>query len=308
MEEIGNLKIHQCLNIETGELMVVKCISLSENQAEALKEYENLRNEVQLLKSLEHPNILKYYQSELTQDQTCVNIIQEYVPSGSISNLIEKYEKIEEAIIRIYAKQILKALTCLHSHEIIHRYLNCASALVTETGSIKLSGFRFSKKAGDAENFCIINENPSWIAPEIIQQKEYSTSADIWSFGCLILEMITGKPPWFSKTSDLKEIKKLLEETEEIPNMPTCMLSLQSFIKLCLNRNPLARPTALQLLKHKFITGKTYSIEFNDEYQDINDVRPSFRGGLRESTDANIQAVIHEINSQNSEWDSFDEL
>ncbi|CAG9324653.1 unnamed protein product [Blepharisma stoltei] len=312
LEEDSNSKLYQCLNIETGEIMAVKTIILHSNSEDPIREFEIIRNQYQIIKELDHPNILKYYQSELSNDQKMINIIQEFIPSGSIANLIQKYEKIEESIIRIYAKQILKALSCLHNSEIIHGGLRSSHIMITESGNIKLSGFQNSRKlCGEIMwKFEDTAENPFCVAPEILQNKEISLLADIWSFGCLVLEMTTGKPPYSDFSKDPKEALKIIRDTEQLPNIPqTISMSLQSLIKSCLQRSPILRPKASQLLKHRFITGKAYSIEFLDNFagSNIEDVRPSqkpYRYGHKDSTDTNIQAVIHE---QDSDGDSHDE-
>lgn len=99
-----------------------------------------------MLKTLTHPNIVRYYQTELNADGRSVDIILEFVPGGSIRQLLDKYHAFDERLVKIYTRQMLEGLRYLHANGIIHRDLKCANVLVDNLGVIKLSDFGASKK------------------------------------------------------------------------------------------------------------------------------------------------------------------
>ena len=99
-----------------------------------------------MLRALNHPNIVKYYGSEISEDDQGVDIILEFVPGGSIRQLLDKFMHFEERLVKIYTRQMLEGLQYLHDKNIIHRDLKCANVLVDNTGTIKLSDFGASKK------------------------------------------------------------------------------------------------------------------------------------------------------------------
>lgn len=100
-------------------------------------------------------------------------------------------------MIRVYSRQILEGLHYLHSHRIVHRDIKGANILIDNNGIAKLADF------GAATNLIQSDDNPKslhgtpyWMAPEVIHQTGHSRQADIWSLGCTVIEMFTGKPPW----------------------------------------------------------------------------------------------------------------
>ena len=99
-----------------------------------------------MLRALNHPNIVKYFGSEIHEDQSGVDIILEFVPGGSIKQLLEKFMQFDERLVKIYTRQMLEGLKYLHDNSIIHRDLKCANVLVDNRGTIKLSDFGASKK------------------------------------------------------------------------------------------------------------------------------------------------------------------
>ena len=234
-----------------------------------------MKTEVQLLRELQHPNVVTYYQTDLPTDYSGIFVVLEYVPGGSLKRLISKYGHLEESIVKTYIKQLLEGLKYLHSHEVIHRDLKCANVLVSSDGKIKLTDFGSSVKltSCDKELSKSIQGSPCFIAPEVLLRQSHSYSADIWSLGCMIIEMLTGEAPWSNFSKDEKQLFKLITHTKIRPNMPLCSVILKDVITQCLQRNPLQRPTAKQLLEHKFFESKEEAIEVSMNGSQISTTR-----------------------------------
>jgi hypothetical protein len=119
----------------------------------------------------------------------------EYCIGGSVSKLLETYKSLSESIIRKYTQQILEGLEYLHCHNIIHRDIKGANILVDRDGICKLSDFGGAKII--EEEIDIRKQSfkgtPNWMAPETVKKLEYSRFSDIWSLGCTVIEMSTGK-------------------------------------------------------------------------------------------------------------------
>jgi serine/threonine protein kinase len=114
---------------------------------------------------------------------------------GSVAKVLETYKTLSESIIRKYTLQILEGLEYLHAHNIIHRDIKGANILVDRDGVCKLSDFGGAKIMAEEINLKknSFRGTPNWMAPETVKRLEYTRYSDIWSVGCTIIEMLTGK-------------------------------------------------------------------------------------------------------------------
>lgn len=124
-----------------------------------------------------------------------LKIYMEFVDGGSIASLIKTYNPFTENIAARYTKQILEGLEYLHYHKVVHWDIKGANVLVTRNGVVKLSDFGSAKRICSYEVSMI--GTIAWMAPEVIAAKGYNWFADIWSLGCTVYEMLTGKPPFW---------------------------------------------------------------------------------------------------------------
>ncbi|GKE10588.1 mitogen-activated protein kinase kinase kinase NPK1, partial [Tanacetum coccineum] len=228
-----------------------------------------LEEEVKLLKNLSHPNIVRYLGT--AREEESLNIFLEFVPGGSISSLLGKFGSFPESVIRMYTKQILLGLEYLHKNGIMHRDIKGANILVDNKGRIKLADFGASKKVVELATMTgakSMKGTPYWMAPEVIVQTGHSFSADIWSVGCTVIEMATGKPPW---SQQYQEVAALFHigTTKAHPPIPDHLSAdAKDFLLKCLEGEPNLRPDALELLQHPFVTA---------EY---NETHPVFRASV----------------------------
>uniref|UniRef100_A0A1J3JQL1 mitogen-activated protein kinase kinase kinase n=1 Tax=Noccaea caerulescens TaxID=107243 RepID=A0A1J3JQL1_NOCCA len=252
--------VYMGMNLDSGELLAVKQVLIGSNCASKEKtqaHIQELEEEVKLLKNHSHPNIVRYL-GTVREDET-LNILLEFVPGGSISSVLEQFGPLPESVVGKFTKQLLLGLEYLHNHAIMHRDIKGANILVDNEGCIKLADFGASKQVAELATISgakSMKGTPYWMAPEVILQTGHSFSADIWSVGCTVIEMVTGKAPW---SEQYKEIAAIFHigTTKSHPPIPENLSSdAEDFLLKCLQKEPNTRPTASELLKHPFVTGK----------------------------------------------------
>ena len=148
------------------------------------------------MKKLKHENIVKYI--DCIETEGFLNIILEYIESGSLASIIKKFGAFPESLVSIYVKQVLKGLEYLHQEGVVHRDIKGANILTTKDGIVKLADFGVATSLNeDVKSFSLVG-TPYWMAPEVIEMSGHiSTSCDIWSLGCTVIELITTNPPYF---------------------------------------------------------------------------------------------------------------
>ncbi|GAV88881.1 Pkinase domain-containing protein [Cephalotus follicularis] len=238
-------------NSDSGHMCAIKEVRLVSDDQTSRESLKQLNQEINLLNQLSHPNIVRYYGSELSEETLSVYL--EYVSGGSIHKLLQEYGPFSEPVIQNYTRQILSGLAYLHGRNTVHRDIKGANILVDPNGEIKLADFGMAKHITACSSMLSFKGSPYWMAPEVVMNTNgYSLAVDIWSLGCTILEMAMSKPPW-SQYEGVAAIFKI-GNSKDIPEIPENLSNdVKSFVKLCLQRDPSARPTASQLLDHSFV-------------------------------------------------------
>ncbi|KAI5790117.1 hypothetical protein EDC01DRAFT_630823 [Geopyxis carbonaria] len=251
--------VYLALNALTGELMAVKQVEMPTNSKEDTRKQgmiDALTREIALLKDLQHQNIVQYLASN--KEDNCFNIFLEYVPGGSVAAMLNNYGPLEEPLVRNFVRQILAGLAYLHGKNIIHRDIKGANVLVDNKGGIKISDFGISKKVEAGLLTSASAHRPSlqgsvfWMAPEVVKQTSYTLKADIWSLGCLIVEMFTGSHP-YPDCSQLQAIFKI-GTSGSAPQIPTkSTTEAKTFLGQTFELDHNKRPTADELLLSPFL-------------------------------------------------------
>ena len=187
--------VFRALNFLTGETVAIKSISLLTLAPSSLPD---IMSEIDLLKNLNHPNIVKY--KGFARDKDNLFIVLEYCENGSLQTILKKFGKFPESLVAVYISQVLEGLIYLHEQGVIHRDIKGANILTNKDGSVKLADFGVSSStvggpAVEADDTQVVG-SPYWMAPEVIEQSGASSASDIWSVGCVVVELLEGKPPY----------------------------------------------------------------------------------------------------------------
>lgn len=120
-----------------------------------------------------------------------------YAENGSLGQTLKAFGKLNEALVARYVVKILEGLHYLHASDVVHCDLKAANILTTKNGNVKLSDFGVSLNLRAMEReIKDVAGTPNWMAPEVIELKGASTKSDIWSLGCTVVELLTGRPPY----------------------------------------------------------------------------------------------------------------
>ena len=261
-------KVYLGINLTTGDFLAVKQVEVNQKAAghdkDKMKEMVSaLDQEIDTMQHLEHPNIVQYLGCE--RKEFSISIFLEYISGGSVGSCLRKHGKFEESLVSSLTRQTLGGLAYLHQEGVLHRDLKADNILLDVDGTCKISDFGISKKTDDIYGNDVTNSMQGsvfWMAPEVVrsQGKGYSAKVDIWSLGCVVLEMFGGRRPW-SKEEAVGAIYKLgsLNQAPPIPDDVATTISAEAvaFMLDCFTVDASERPTAeTLLLRHPFCEEK----------------------------------------------------
>lgn len=268
-------RVYLGINFTTGDFLAVKQVEVNQKAAghdkDKMKEMVSaLDQEIDTMRDLEHPNIVQYLGCE--RKEYSISIFLEYISGGSVGSCLRKHGKFDESLVSSLTKQTLAGLAYLHDKGVLHRDLKADNILLDVDGTCKISDFGISKKTDNIYGNDVTNNMQGsvfWMAPEVIrsQGQGYSAKVDIWSLGCVVLEMFAGRRPW-SKEEAIGAIYKLgsLNQAPPIPDDVSNTITPEAFAFMldCFTIDPSERPTAETLLKHHAFCTKKMEFNFLD--------------------------------------------
>ncbi|KAI0528316.1 hypothetical protein F5B22DRAFT_31023 [Xylaria bambusicola] len=290
--------VYKAFNWGTGEAVAVKQIKLVNLPKSELRMIEA---EIDLLKNLHHDNIVKYIGFVKSAD--CLNIILEYCENGSLHSICKAYGKFPENLVGVYMTQVLQGLQYLHDQGVIHRDIKGANILTTKDGKVKLADFGVSTStlSGPDKEAQVVG-TPYWMAPEIIELSGATPASDIWSLGCTVIELLSGRPPYHH----LQAMPALFAiVNDDHPPLPEGVSSAaRDFLMQCFQKDPNLRVSARKLLKHNWIVGCRRSdapvskapgnfSQAVEEVKQWNKALTSSDSNLRASTGSDSSGPLH---------------
>ena len=278
--------------------------------------WERLINEIQILKSVNHPNIVKFKDSKKTQNS--YYLMTEYINGGSLTSNLKKYMSIHhkpfpEDIVQYLMKQIVSALYYLHLNKIIHRDLKLDNILVhynseydkqalnLKNCQVKLIDFGFAKVLNNGLTFTALG-TPHNMEPVILKQIStgekntgYNEKVDIWSLGTLCYEMIVGHSPFIG--ANFKELYHNVKEGNYTLPM-SLSKEIVDFIDSMLKQDPNQRFDTSQLMNHKFLVNPVSTFHAAD----IRSLKATYLPGGLINMKSNQPKAVNYANTNLNTW------
>ncbi|KAG5482147.1 hypothetical protein CUR178_06006 [Leishmania enriettii] len=192
-------KVFRAWDEMTGRYLAAKELPLDTSKAPSVAVREVLQ-EYTVLTELSHPNIVRVIAFMVMREKA--RIYMEWMPSGSLQDVLRHHPRgvLRESVVRRYARDVVSGLAYLHSRGVIHRDVKPANMLLSSDGTVKLTDFGtslvFSGRNRTLQSSAIIG-TAAYMAPECVQGT-YSPASDIWSFGCSVVQLLTGNMPWYN--------------------------------------------------------------------------------------------------------------
>eukprot|EP01104_Vermistella_antarctica_P011858 TRINITY_DN3352_c0_g5_i3.p1 TRINITY_DN3352_c0_g5~~TRINITY_DN3352_c0_g5_i3.p1 ORF type:complete len:893 (+),score=167.67 TRINITY_DN3352_c0_g5_i3:175-2853(+) len=293
---------------ESGALFAMKCVKLTDVKP------KRLATEVSILQLAKHPFITNLHAS--LEDSTTRYLVMEFCAGGDFHSILTQhgrgYRELGESMARFYAAEVALALEFLHTQGFIYRDLKPENILFHESGHIRLSDFGLSKAVKSTENARIVKRgvlqqhlmvdtslrkrsysvvgSEYYVAPEILRGKGHNSSADWWSFGVLIYNMVYGRPPFQGAVQE-KTFQAILHDPLLFPKEPLISMSCRDIITRLLDRNVARRlgsnHGASEIRAHPFFRDIRWAL--------ISNTRPPLRPHIPEGIVSLIRATRSEI-------------
>ncbi|KAJ4881074.1 Protein kinase superfamily protein [Raphanus sativus] len=274
---------------------------------------DSLNRELKILRELRGcPRIVTCFGDSLEEGlgydrRKVYNLILEYAPEGSLSDFMDGYidRKLPEPLIKDFTRMILEGLVSIHGHGYVHCDIKPDNLLVFPSGGddddsyeLKISDFGVTLEVGDTPDYWSIYSpfvgSPRYMPPESVENGVVKETLDLWSLGCLVLEMYTGERPWEGIDNDRIEALLLGGKAPEIPESVPC--DAREFIQTCFARNPEERGSAFKLWFHRFLLlrppkeDKVIAVAAAGEKRDSLPLR--IRGAWKDITKKPLKAKI----------------
>ena len=247
-EKIGEgaySNVYKAYHNDLSQIYALKEINISVHR----KNIDRFREEIFLMNKLEHPNILKLY--DTIENENYIYLILEYCDNGDLKHFLKK-RPMKERKVREFMKQIVSGLQYLNSNNIYHRDLKPQNILITKNLTLKISDFGLAKLCENGSLLDTICGSPMYMAPEIMKFKRYDTKADLWSLGVMFYQMMTGRTPYTARNH--AELMENIEKNEVIfPRGIKISEDAKDLLLKLLKKSSIERMTWDELFNHNWI-------------------------------------------------------
>jgi serine/threonine protein kinase len=245
--------------LPNGTYVAVKQLDIQQNNE---GQADEINQEVEVHKHLVHTNIIRYLGSVKKMNETPpkLYVFLEFVTGGSLTAVMKCLPdaRFPISVVKVYSRHMFEGLNYLHNKSVAHRDIKGDNILIAmDTGIAKLADFDQAKVTGTVAKAKTLAGTPFWMAPEVITEDAgYNPmKADIWSAGCTVAEMATGKAPWTAMQTPMAVVCKIASSKGWPDNIkPEGMpADLVDFLNQCFERDPAKRPGAEMCLAHPFL-------------------------------------------------------
>jgi len=246
--------VSKCTNKSTGVARAVKSISKGQ-----MKNLERFRQEIAIMKIMDHPNIIKLYES--FEDHRNIYLILELCVGGELFDRIIDAGHFSEVQAAIVLQQKFRAIFYMHENHICHRDLKPENFLFTTKESIekthlKVIDFGLACKFQEGAVLSTKAGTPYYVAPQVLAGK-YDQSADLWSLGVIMYVVLCGYPPFYGETdADVLAKVRLGNFSFNNADWKSVSEDAKNLIRMLLKMNPRDRYTAEQALNHVWVKNK----------------------------------------------------
>lgn len=240
-----------------GEVFSAKRVRCGPNESPTVaikvipdSDMSSVRREILTMSAVQHPNLICL--ENFFQWQGSLLVVMELCDGGSLQHFIDS-NKLSEADTAYISREVLNGLAYLAREKRIHRDMKPGNIFLHLSGDVKIGDLGLSVEYVEENIKSTLAGTPCYMPPEMIRGEGYDTQADVWSFGCMVIEMCDREPPHHRQSSFTAQYEIAVGPPPQLRDWTQWSPELVDFIARCLQKDPLQRSTAEQLLKHPFL-------------------------------------------------------
>ena len=292
------LAIHKLLNIQVA-IKIIDLYVVKDRESYLKKAQE----EFDFVSSVHNQHVIKYFDIFTDDSETndVLYIVMEYVPNGSLRELMEMGAPLKESLIFHYFLQICSAIDYLHNTlNIVHRDLKAENLLLSASNDVKIIDFGLSRSFSSNDLMTTRCGSPCYSSPEIIVGQAYSEKTDIWSLGIVLYYMATGSLP-FIDSNIQKLFYKIVNENVTFPADLKIDNKLKDLICRMLEKNPDRRPSVHEILNHPWLT-KNYTFSPSLSLPTLNQLSTHENYLSKYNIPSNLSQHQYEVMKKIASW------
>lgn len=258
--------VKKAVERSTGKTFAVKIIS----KRKIMGNTDGVTRELEILRRLDHPGIVKL--RGFFEDDDNYYLVMEFVPGGDLMDFVAAHGSVGEEAAKEITKQILKAISYVHSQQISHRDLKPDNILIAQDDPVlvKITDFGLAKISNTKTFMKTFCGTLAYVAPEIIDGRfaidndKYSSLVDMWSLGCLVYVILTAHLPFSGSTQD-QLYKQIKQGSYHEPPLKEAGISLEArnFLDSLLQVDPRRRLSAKNALLHPWILSNSQNSQIS---------------------------------------------